>query len=130
MTVSVKHQRVLVCAANFAGAQSALAIAERLAQVFGMNIGGLFPEDIAALDKLVSPGQRIITVNGTLLMAPSKGQLEHVLSGEARAFRGALSRIADRHTLAWSFERRRGDLMECLCQAAAGWDILLIAPLE
>ena len=95
MTVSVKHQRVLVCAANFAVAQSALAIAERLAQVFGMNIGGLFPEDIAALDKLVSPGQRIITVNGTLLMAPSKGQLEHVLSGEARAFRGALSRIAD-----------------------------------
>ena len=126
MTAAASHQRVLVCAANFAGAQSALAIADRLVQLFGMDIGGLFPEDFAALDKVVSPGQRIVTATGTLLVAPSRGQLEQVFSGEARAFQGALSRLAERHTLTWSFERRSGEMMESLCQAARGWDILLI----
>lgn len=123
---STRRTRVLVCAASYADARDAMRIAERLARLVGIDLGGLFLEDPEATELAASPHQRIVTASGTLVVAPGRRQMQLVMSGEARAFRAELSRIAERHALRWSFERITGEPMRCLCRAAQSWDMLLI----
>ncbi len=125
-TGSVRRKRVLVCAASYADARDAMRIAERLARLVGIDLGGLFLEDPEATELAASPHQRIVTASGMLVLAPGRRQMQLVMSGEARAFRAELSRIAERHALRWSFERISGEPVRCLCRAAQSWDMLLI----
>lgn len=48
------------------------------------------------------------------------------MESDARAFRASLSGLARAKTRNWTFERRHGELISGLCDAAKGWDLLLL----
>ncbi len=70
----------------------------------------------------------MITSSGTSIVAPSQRKIRAVLESDAKAFRETLSAVADARK--WSFERRRGELISRLCEAAKGWDLLLLGHRE
>ena len=118
--------RILIGAGSYADAQTAIHLAEQLAGMLPTEMGGVLIDDSLFVGMARLPGQRVITSNGTLLVAPSASQAQTLFEGDARAFRQTLAKMAQTRTLKWTFEQRRGDLIGSLCDAARGWDILLL----
>lgn len=118
--------RILIGAGSYADAQTAIHLAEQLAGMLPTEMGGVLIEDSLFVGMARLPGQRVITSNGTLLVAPSASQAQALIEGDARAFRQTLAKMAQTRALKWTFEQRRGDLIGSLCDAARGWDILLL----
>ncbi len=115
--------RVLVGAGSFADAEAALQMIDRLDRRLG-ELGGLFLEEMLLAEIAALPAQRVVTPGGMLKGAPSRRQLGALFEREAAAFRASLSRVAK--TRKWEFERRQGELIGALYEAAQGWDILFV----
>lgn len=116
--------RILIGAGSFADARAALRLVERLDENLAKELGGVFVEDTMIAELADIPRQRVITSSGTVVVAPSRHQIRTVIESDANAFRQMLSGLARQHK--WSFERRRGELISGLCEAAKGWDLLLL----
>jgi nucleotide-binding universal stress UspA family protein len=120
------RRRILIGAGCYADARAAMEIAERLAASAGYDLGGLLLDDPAASETAITPGHRVVTCSGALMLAPDRAQMQRAMASDARAFRAQLSRIAESHAVSWSFEQRRGELFSGLIRAAHGWDLLMI----
>lgn len=116
--------RVLVGAGSFADARAALQLVERFAGPHLAELGGVFLEEARLSEIADLPMQRVVTPGGMLTGAPSRQQIVRLLERDAAAFRKMLSGVAQ--TRKWAFERRRGELIGSLCEAAEGWDMLFV----
>lgn len=125
-TAAGTRTRILVGAASFDDARTAMRMAELLAAHLPAEMGGILIDDTALADLARLPSQRVITPGGALTVLPSAREIESLLAGDARAFQRMLVELARQHTLKWSFERRQGELIGGLCEAARGWDVLLL----
>ncbi|MDJ0630119.1 MAG: hypothetical protein QNJ44_17830 [Rhodobacter sp.] len=114
----------MIGAGSYAEARTALRLAERLAGTLATDLGGMLVEETIWADLAGLPKQRVITSSGTFIVAPSRRQIKTVAESDAKAFRQTLSALAPQEN--WSFERRRGELISGLCEAAKGWDLLLL----
>ncbi len=123
-------KRLLIGASCFADAQSGLQLAERLAETLAGDLGGMLIEDTIATEAFDLPGQRVVTSSGTLVVVPSRQQVRSLIESDAKAFRNSLVGLAQTQARKWSFERRHGELISGLCEAATGWDILLLGHRE
>lgn len=119
-------KRVLIGAESYADAEAAMRLAERIASGLIAELGGLLVSDDTIADAVGLPAQRIVTSGGALLQTPSRQRFEALLESDARAFRSGLSGLARAVTVNWAFERRSGDLIAGICEAAPGWDLLLV----
>lgn len=119
-----RARRILIGAGSFADAQAAFPLVERLAENLTAELGGILVEETILSEIAGLPKQRIVTSSGSLVVAPTPRQFRTLLESDAKAFRRALSTLA--RTRKWSFERRRGELISGLCEAARGWDLLLL----
>ncbi len=118
--------RLLIGASSFADARAAIDLARRLDDRLAAELGGVLLEEEMIAELLGRSGQRVVTQSGSLVSAPSPERLRARIDGDVRAFRAALRDLAALHRRNWSFEHRRGELIAGLCEAAAGWDILLL----
>lgn len=126
MTPGGTRTRILIGAGSFADAESAIRLAERIVASLPAELGGVLVDEGLMADIVHLPGQRVVSTGGTLLVPPSIRQIRSLMEADARAFRHRLSAIARTRTVQWSFEQRSGDLIRGLCEAARGWDILLL----
>ena len=116
--------RVLVAASSLADARTALRLVEHIDDAHVAELGGLFLEDAFLADLAGVPGRHVVTPGGGLAAMPSPERLIRLFDSDAAAFRDLIGAAA-RHRK-WSFERRRGEVIACLCAAAAGWDMALV----
>ncbi|RYH06131.1 hypothetical protein [Tropicimonas sp. IMCC6043] len=119
-------KRVLIAAGSYADAAAAIRLAERLAAGLIAELGGLLVDDEAIAEAAGLPVQRVVTSAGRLVEAPSRQRLAAQMEGDARAFRMGLSGVARTSPVKCVLERRHGDLIAGLCEAAGGWDLLLV----
>lgn len=125
MTTSAKpSHRILIGAGCFADARAVSRLAERLAAMFTAEVGGLLMEEVILSEIADLPRQRVITSSGRLIVAPSQRQIRTLIESDAKAFRRMLSGLA--RSKKYFFERRRGELISGLCEAAKDWDVLLL----
>lgn len=118
--------RILIGAGSFADAEAALRLVERIADRLAAEMGGILVEETIAQELASRPGQRLVTAGGLLVAVPPPDQMRTLIESEARAFREHLARLAEARAARWSFQRRRGDLIGDLWDAAPGWDLLLV----
>lgn len=124
MSAPVRERwRILIGAVSFADAESVLRLAEKMSSALTLDLGGLLIEDT---DATGSPQARLVTSSGELVPGPSAEQAGVIARAEARAFRAALSRLADVRGVGWSFEMRTGGLVSGLIGESRGWDLLAI----
>lgn len=119
-------RRILVGAGSFADAAAALRLVDRLAVVFRAGLGGVLVEEVNTLAICQIPDQRIVLVNGTTTIAPSRSQVRTLLDADARAFRQSLAQTAKATNTEWVFSREAGDLVSTALRTAVGWDVLVI----
>lgn len=119
-------RRILIGAGSYADARDAVEIAAHLAATMRLDLSGLLLEDPAAQETAITRYQRVITTSGAMILTLDQQQMRLVMASDARAFRLHLSRIAKIHTVSWSFEQRTGDLLNELCRAARGEDLMMI----
>ena len=124
------RRRLLIGATSFTDAQAALHLTERLAETLAGDLCGILVEETIVTEIVDLPGQRVVTSSGTLVVAPSSQQVRTFVESDARLFHDTLSDLARNKERDWSFERRHGDLIAGLCEAAKGWDILLLGHRE
>lgn len=117
-------RRILIGAGSFADAEAAFRLVEWLAEEMTTELGGMLVEETILPEIASLPKQKIVTSSGTLLVAPTPTQLRTIIESDAKAFQKALSALA--RSRKWSFERCRGELVSGLCEAARGWDLLLL----
>lgn len=121
-TTEDRRKRLLIGAGSFADAESGLRLVELLAGRVNADLGGVLIEPRA----VTFHGQKLISAAGSLREAPSEVEAARAAERDARAFRQKLSVVAKSRTLAWSFDRRTGDLAATLCEAAREWDMVVI----
>lgn len=126
MTRSVHRCRVLVSAASFADADSALRLARLLDLDGELDLGGLLVTGDTLAVRAGMPGQRVVTPGGAMVPAPTEQQLRSLIRSEARAFRERLLTVAEALSAVWKFESRHGDLTRVAYEAAGSWDVLLL----
>lgn len=124
--VSTRTRRLLIGAGNLADAVAALRLAEQLTEALEADLGGLLIEETVIAEALGLPGQRVVTFAGAVVAAPAKNEARALFERDAMAFRDALSRLARARKRNWFFERREGDLVGALFDAAQGRDLLLL----
>lgn len=122
--------RILIGAVSFADAELALRLADRIAQSHIAELRGVLIDEDLLADLVALPGQRIVTPAGQVTHPPSEQELQTLVAADARAFRDMLARIAGTRDLKWSFERRRGRLIDALRAAAKDWDLLILGHRE
>lgn len=118
--------RILIGAGCFADADAAMRLTDRILASIPAELGGVLIEDDAMADIAHVPTQRVVTPGGALMVPPSTNELRITAESDARAFRNKLATIARTRSTTWHFERRGGDLILGLFEAAKGWDILLL----
>ena len=127
MTDVPQHgSRILVGAGSFADAAAALRLVDGLGFVFQAGLGGILVEEADTLAAYQIPNQRVILMNGTTILAPSKSEARTLQQADARAFRKSLAQAAKARGANWAFAQEVGDLIPTALKAAAGWDILII----
>lgn len=126
MAVSGSHTRILIGAGCFADAEAAMRLVERILASYPAELGGILIEEDVMTNIVQLPGQRVVTSGGSLMIPPSARQIQTLAESDARAFREKLATIARARSTNWIFERRGGDLIHGLFEAAKGWDILLL----
>ncbi|NDR58839.1 hypothetical protein [Aliiruegeria sabulilitoris] len=123
---SGSKKRVLIAAGSYVDAAAAIRLAERIASGLIAELGGVLVDDEAIAETTGLPVQRIVTSGGMLVQVPSRTRLAGLMQSDARAFRSGLSGVASACTVEWVFEHRRGELISGICEAARGWDLLLV----
>lgn len=126
MAVSGTHTRIIIGAGCFADAEAAMRLADQILANLPAEVGGVLVAEDAMTDVVRLPGQRVVTSGGSLMDPPSARQIQILAESDARAFQDRLATIARARSTKWYFERRSGDLIRCLFEAAKGWDILLL----
>ncbi|SDK03051.1 hypothetical protein [Aliiruegeria lutimaris] len=126
MISSISKKRVLIAAGSYVDAAAAIRLAERIASGLIAELGGVLIDDEAIAETTGLPVQRVVTSGGMLVQVPSRSRLAGLMQSDARAFRSGLSGVASACTVEWVFEHRRGDLISGICEAARGWDLLLV----
>lgn len=126
MTRPVHRFRVLVSAASFADADSALRLARLLDLEGELDLGGLLVAEDTLAVRAGMPGQRVVTPGGAMVQSPTEQQLRSLIRSEARAFREKLLTVAEALSAVWKFEFRHGDLTRVAYEAAGNWDVLLL----
>ncbi|MDX1780782.1 MAG: hypothetical protein R3256_05620 [Thalassovita sp.] len=116
--------RILIGAGSFLDARDALVLLRQMDGPHASEIGGVLVEETVFAEAVDLPGQRVVTAAGAMTVVPSASQLQRQFESDARAFREMLSDIAGNRK--WSFERRQGELLSHLRDAARGWDMLLV----
>lgn len=126
MTAQEPKKRVLIAAGNYADAAAAIRLAGGIAPRLIAKLGGLLVHDEGVADATGLPVQRVVTAGGMLVEAPTRRGYEGLMERDARAFRSGLSTMASTCAVEWTFERHRGELIAGICEAAAGWDLLIV----
>ncbi|WP_433989405.1 hypothetical protein SuNHUV7_40070 (plasmid) [Pseudoseohaeicola sp. NH-UV-7] len=126
MSAPASYTRILIGAGCFADAETAIRLADRIAASLPAELGGVLVDEGLMIDIVSLPGQRVVSSAGVLQVPPSVRQVHSLIEADAKAFRSRLSAIARTRTVKWSFEQRSGELISGLCEAAKGWDILLL----
>lgn len=116
--------RLLVGAGSFVDAKAALRLVEHFVARRVAELGGVFLEEVSLTEIADLRSQRVVTPGGMLKGPPSQQQWLQLFERDAKAFRDLLSQVAQSRK--WGFERRRGDLIGGLCEAAEGWDMLCV----
>lgn len=119
-------QRILIGAGCFADAEAAFWLLERIERQLPLELGGLLVDEGLITDFVRSPMQRVVTSGGDLVDLPSAEQARALVESDARAFQRMLSSTARTRAVKWSFEKRSGDLIRHIFDAAQQWDILLL----
>lgn len=117
-------RRILIGVGSFADAGAALRLAERLVANLTAEVGGVLVEETVLAELAEMPGQRVITASGAFIVAPSRHQIRTVADSDAKAFQQMLSGLT--RSKDCFFERRHGELIRELCEAAKAWDLLLL----
>ncbi len=120
------RRRILVSAASFADADSALRLARLLGCGGELDLGGLLVTGDTLAVRAGMPGQRVVTPGGAMVPAPTEQQLRSLIRSESRAFRERLLNVAEALSAVWKFETRHGDLTRIAYEAAGSWDVLLL----
>lgn len=126
MAVSGTHTRIMIGAGCFADAEAAMRLADQILANLPAELGGVLVEEDVMTDIVRLPGQRVVTSGGSLMEPPSAREVLILAESDARAFQDRLATIARARSAKWCFERRGGDLIHGLFEAARGWDILLL----
>lgn len=122
--------RILIGAGCFADAEAAMRLVDRILTSLPAELGGVLVDEDVMGGGARWPGQRVVTMRGALVAPPSLPQIRTLQASDARAFRNRLAALARTQSLKWSFERRGGDLIHGMFEAAQGWDILLLGHRE
>lgn len=121
-----KPKRILVGAANFADAETALNLARLVARGAPSDLIGLMAGDISqALDEIL-PAGGLVTPSGRLVATPGREQMAKLIESEQRAFRRSLAALAGALSAGWAFETRPGTLEQALAAWHEDWDVLLL----
>lgn len=118
--------RILIGAGCFADAQSALRLVDQISERTLVGLGGILVDELLAEELIGIPSAKCVTSGGTLSAVPTARQMRSLLESDAKAFCQTLSAMADANAAKWTFERRRGDMIRVLFEAASGWDMLLL----
>lgn len=118
------YQRILIAAGTYADAEPALRLAGRLIADSAEELGGLLIEDTLLGELAALPRQRVVTVAGNLVEAPSQERFRSLLESDARAFRDSLSALAQSRK--WFFDRQSGELVSLIFAAAGLKDMLIL----
>ncbi len=121
-----KSRRILVGAASFADAESALNLVRLVAGGMSSDLIGLMAEDLSQIMDEVLPAGGLVTMSGQLVAPPNREELAKLIQSERRAFRVSLARVAGALSAGWSFETRTGTLEKALSTWQESWDILLL----
>lgn len=119
-------QRILIGAGCFADAEAAFRLVERFERQLQFELGGLLVDEGFITEAARSPMQRVVTPGGNLVDPPTAQKARALLASDARAFQRLLSATAQARSVKWSFEKRSGDLVRHVFEAAKEWDILLL----
>jgi hypothetical protein len=125
MPANTGKKRILVGAASFADAVTAIRLAARLAQDINGLLGGMMVEEEHMLSTSQLPNQRVISGSGSVLVAPSVNQIRTLIDADAKAFRQMLADHAGTHDASWTFEQQVGELVRNMSKVAEAWDILV-----
>lgn len=120
------RRRMLVGAASFADARSALDLAKVIARDHALDLYGLLMNEAAAAAQSDTFPAALITMTGHVLATPGSDELHRLFRAEERAFRRALSHMAEERGTAWSFESRAGELTVEASSASQNWDFQVI----
>jgi len=122
--------RVLVGAGSFADAETALRIARHLVARGAGSLGGLLVEEEALAALCSLPHQRVISMTGAILAAPTPARMRAIINADARAFRQMLEDLSAPSGSGSSFEVETGDLVVTTIASAQGWDVLVLGHSE
>lgn len=119
--------RILIGAASFADARTALMLARQIAARAPARIGGLLVEEVRLADLPRLGRQRIVTSRGALRDVPTAGQIARLIERDAHAFATALAELA---MAAGPLQRRQGELTVSLMEVETAWDVLVFGHRE
>lgn len=120
-------RRVVVALDASARSREAARLAAALARGLGVELAGLFVEDVNLLRLAGLPFARQIPVSGGPPRRVEPAAMEAQLRALAAAARQDLARAASSVHVAWTFEVRRGALPAEALAAAGESDLLLLA---
>jgi hypothetical protein len=121
-----KPRRILIAAECFADAEAALRLFDQGLAASSTELGGLLADNDLWENFTRYPKQSVVTLEGVMMEPPSGQKLHALRAGDARAFQKKLAAVAHAKSVKWSFERRSGELIQCVRQVANAWDILLL----
>jgi K+-sensing histidine kinase KdpD len=120
------RRRILIGAGTFADAQTAIGLAERVADRMAADFLGVFVEETTIVEAVGLPGQKIVTASGALRSTPSRQQIQALIDNDAIAFQQRLQGVAQRRKVGFAFERLSGELVDRLFASAEKADVLII----
>ncbi len=118
--------RLIVALDAVAGNRDAARAAAALASVLGIELAGLFVEDVNLVRLAGLPFARQVPVSGGPARPLERQSLESQLRALEAAARQELARAASSVQVTWSFQVRRGTLPDEVLAAPGEADLLLL----
>lgn len=119
-------RRILVALDASPHSRAALEAAAQLAARFRAELLGLFVEDINLLRLAEMPFMREVGFFSASSRRLSTAEMERQLRAQARQMREAMTRVAEREQLQWSFRVVRGAIRSELIAAASEADLFIL----
>ncbi len=120
-------RRILVALDASAEAETALETAAELAARLQAEVVGLFVEDINLLRLAALPFARELVPGSVRSRTLDPADMERSLRARAEAMKRHLACCAERARIHWSFQVRRGDILEELLDSALQADLVVLS---
>lgn len=82
--------RITVGASSFADAAAVLRLIDRIMNVLRPRLGGILVEETASLSICQLPNQRVVSVSGQVVVAPTRAQVGTLIEADARSSSSAV----------------------------------------